>query len=162
MFWRIWVVSKEVRYRNTTSCGVCDCRTARKETNPHFQILSANLKSWCSVDRVYWSSGRDQNTVTQDLGPQGFWAHTANKLCWSTLAKEKLFYRWSDFSAASGSQLAVSGFLSAGYFELLCSIFFHYDIRCVQVTQWLSASLFSFGTVLYRRNLLSFTCQQGS
>lgn len=35
MLWRIWVVIKEVRYRDITSCGVCDCRTAQKETNPH-------------------------------------------------------------------------------------------------------------------------------
>lgn len=126
MLWRIWVVSKEVRYRDTTSCGVCDCRTAWKETSPHFQILTESLKSWCSVSRVYWSRGRDQNTVTQDLRLQGFWAHTANKLCWSTPAKRKLFYRWSDFFAAFASELSASGFLSTGW-ELnlnYCAAFF--------------------------------------
>lgn len=60
------------------------------------------------------------------------------------LLQWKLFYRWSDFSAASGSELAVSSFLSAGYFELLCSIFSCYDIRYVQVTQWLSVHFFFF------------------
>jgi len=65
-------VSKEVRYRDTTSCGVCDCRTAQKEKSPHFQILSVNVNSWYFVRRVYWRRGRDQNTVTQDLGLQGF------------------------------------------------------------------------------------------
>lgn len=72
MLWRIWVVSKEVRYRDTTSCGVCDCRTAQKEKSPHLQILSVNLKSWYFVSGVYWRRGRDQNTVTQDLGLQRF------------------------------------------------------------------------------------------
>lgn len=166
MLWRIWVVSKEVRYRDTTSCGVCDCRTAWKETSPHFQILSASLKSWCSVSRVYQSSGRDQNTVTQDLGLQGFGAHIANKLCQSTPAKRKLFYRWSDFSAASGSELAVSGFLSAGYFELFCSIFFSAmtldTFKLLNDFQHLYLVFLFTGTVLYRRNLLYFMCQQGS
>lgn len=154
----LWVVSKEVRYRDTTSCGVCDCRTGQKEKSPHFQILSANLKSWYFVSRVYWRRGCDQNTVIRDLRLQGFWAHTTNWLCWSTPVKnkEKLFSRWSDFSAASGSELAVSGFLSIGYFELLWST---YSTMTLDVFKLLNN--FQHPFFLYRRNPSCFTCQQG-
>lgn len=161
MLWRIWVVSKEVRYRDTTSCGVCDCRTAQKEKSPHFQILSAHLKSWYFVSRVYWRRGRDQNTVIQDLGLHGFWMHTANELCLSTpvKSKEKTFSRWSDFSAVSGSELAVSGFLLVGNFELLWSTFSTMALYVFKLLSNFQHPFFS--TVLYRRNPSCFTCQQG-
>lgn len=162
MLWRIWVVSKEVRYRDTTSCGVCDCRTAQKEKSPHFQILSANLKSWYFVSRVCWRRGREQNTVIQDLGLQGFWAHTANEICCSTPVKnkEKLFSRWSDFSLSSVSELVVSDFLSVGYFEWLWSTFSTMTLDVFKLFNDFQHPFF-FCTVSYRRNPSRFTCQQG-
>lgn len=46
-------MSKEVRYRDITSCGACDCRTAQKETGSHTNTFSEPLEL-VIFDRGYW------------------------------------------------------------------------------------------------------------
>lgn len=67
--------------------------------------------------------------------------------------------RWSDFSAASGSELAVSAFLSVGYFELLQITFSTMTLDVFKLLNDFQHPFFC--TVLYRRNPSCFTCQQG-
>jgi len=67
LVWRIWVASKEVRYRGTTSNRICDAEQLRT-TQALMQTLSLNLKSRYFVSRVCWRRDSDQNTVIEDAG----------------------------------------------------------------------------------------------